>query len=164
MNFRLIRLALFTFLLLVPASLVQADLAPGAAAPDFELTDMEGRKVRLSDYKGQPFILKLATTWCPSCKQQSDQFASASKFLTENNIPIVEVFVDDTEEEVKNYIKKHPLPGEASRSILDDGTVYKKYNVYLIPRVLVVDKEFRVHRDGSVIDASALQLVLKKLL
>ena len=164
MNIRLIRFALFILLVFVPASMVQADLAPGAAVPDFELTDMEGRKVRLSDYKGHPFVLKLATTWCPSCKQQSDQFANAKKFLTENRIPIVEVFVDDTEKEVRSYIKKHPLPGEASRSILDDGTVYKKYNVYLIPRVLVVDKDFRVKRDGSVIDASALKLVLKKLL
>ncbi len=164
MKTRLIRLAIFTLLVLVPVSLVQADMAPGTAVPDFELNDMDGRKVRLSEYKGQPFIIKLATTWCPSCKQQSNQFASARNFLTENKIPIVEVFVDDTEKEVRTYMQRHPLPGEASRSILDDGTVYKKYNVYLIPRVLVVDKDFRVTRDGSVIDAGSLKLVLKKLL
>ncbi len=30
---------------------------PGEFAPDFTLTDTEDRKVRLSDYRGQPVVL-----------------------------------------------------------------------------------------------------------
>lgn len=163
MKNRLIRLALLFFILLVPASMLQADMQPGTVVPDFELTDMEGRKIKLSDYKGHPFILKLATTWCPSCKQQSAEFIKAKDFLIENKIPIIEVFVDDSEGEVRKYIQKYPLAGPHA-TILDDGTVYKAYNVYLIPRVLVVDKDFKVKRDGSVTDAGSLKAMLQKLL
>jgi peroxiredoxin len=163
MKNRLIRLALFFFILLVPVTMVQADMKPGSAVPDFELTDMEGRKIKLSDYKGHPFILKLATTWCPSCKQQSAEFIKAKDFLIENKVPVIEVFVDDTEDEVSRYTQKYPLAGPHA-IILDDGTVYKAYNVYLIPRVLVVDKNFKVKRDGSVIDAGVLKPMLQGLL
>lgn len=30
---------------------------PGETAPEFELTDVQGRVVRLSDYRGRPVIL-----------------------------------------------------------------------------------------------------------
>ena len=32
-------------------------LHPGEAAPEFELTDPQGRVVRLSDYRGKPIVL-----------------------------------------------------------------------------------------------------------
>ena len=163
MKNRLIRLTLFFVIILVPASMVQADMKPGSAVPDFELTDIEGRTIKLSDYKGHPFILKLATTWCPSCKQQSAEFIKAKDFLIENKVPVIEVFVDDSEDEVKGYMQKYPLAGPHA-TIIDDGTVYKAFNVYLIPRVLVVDKDFKVKRDGSVVEASALKPMLTKLL
>jgi len=163
MRTRLTRLTLLCLVLLFSVTLAQADFAPGAAVPDFELTDMEGKQVKLSDYKGHPFIIKLATTWCPSCKQQSAELTKAKDFLIKNEIPVIEVFVDDAEEEVRNYMQKHPLLGPHS-SILDDGRVYKAYNVYLIPRVIIVDRDFKVKRDGSVIDAGALKPILQNLL
>jgi len=163
MRYRLTRLFALLLFLLLSVSLAQADLAPGATAPDFELTDMEGRQVRLSDYKGHPFILKLATTWCPSCKQQSAEFSKAKEFLVESKIPVIEVFVDDAEDDVRKYIRKNPLPGQHV-TIVDDGQVYQAYNVYLIPRVVIVDREFKVKRDGSLIDAASLKKILSELL
>ena len=32
-------------------------ITPGELAPDFELEDVEGRKIRLSDYRGQKPVL-----------------------------------------------------------------------------------------------------------
>ena len=163
MRTRMFRLVLLIFLLTLPVSTVHAEFAVGAAAPGFETTDLEGHAVRLSDYKGHPFILKLATTWCPSCKQQSAELAKAGDFLSENKIPVIEVFVDDTEEDVRQYTQQHPR-AEPHVTILDDGSVYKAYNVYLIPRLLVIDGNFKVKRDGSVIEASELKPILQKLL
>ena len=163
MKNRLTRSLLLFLALLLSAVQAQAALKTGTEVPDFELTDMEGRTVRLSDYKGHPFILKLATTWCPSCREQSGEFKKASKFLTENRIPVIEVFVDDSEDDVRDYIKKNPLH-EPHASILDDGTVYETYNIYLIPRVLIVDSEFKVQHDGSLIKAAEFKPMLEKLL
>ncbi len=41
---------------------------------DFELEDLNGNKVRLSDYKGQIVFLSFWSTWCPSCRKQMPYF------------------------------------------------------------------------------------------
>ena len=32
-------------------------IAPGDLAPDFELEDIEGKRIRLSDFRGKPVLL-----------------------------------------------------------------------------------------------------------
>jgi peroxiredoxin Q/BCP len=32
-------------------------ITPGELAPDFELTDVQGRCIRLSDFRGKPVVL-----------------------------------------------------------------------------------------------------------
>lgn len=34
-------------------------LAPAMVAPDFELTDTQGRSIRLNEYRGKPVVLVL---------------------------------------------------------------------------------------------------------
>ena len=77
-------------------------LQVGEAAPDFTLKSIEGESVSLSDFKGRVVILKLATTWCPTCKQLSGEIGKVVDVLDENNVAFLEVFVQDTEETVKN--------------------------------------------------------------
>ena len=135
----------------------------GAEAPDFELMTVDGVKVHLSDYKGQFIILKLATTWCPTCKQQTQEFRADKDFLKENKIQIVDVFVQDSEAMVKKYIKgmAEELPYVA---LLDDSSALRAYNVYLIPRVLLIDPDFKVRRDGSLMSAKELRTTLTEMI
>jgi thiol-disulfide isomerase/thioredoxin len=37
-------------------------------ALDFTLKDLDGRNVRLSDYKGKTILLYFMATWCPECR------------------------------------------------------------------------------------------------
>ncbi len=133
---------------------------PGSPAPDFSLKTTKGENVHLSDFKGRPIILKLATTWCPTCKQQSQEFKAAAAFLKDHNVAIVEVFLQDSEQMVRDYFLGQENLPEAV--ILDDGTALKAYNVYLIPRVILIDQEFKVRRDGSLIPAKDLIFELEK--
>lgn len=40
------------------------------SAPDFALPDLEGRTVRLSDYRGRVVLLNFWTTWCTACQEE----------------------------------------------------------------------------------------------
>jgi len=137
-------------------------LEVGADAPDFQLPTLDGKQVRLSDYKGGLIVLKLATTWCPTCKQQSQEIQSAGKFLSENNVTVVEVFLQDSEKMVTEYLQgeKFSMPHVA---LLDDGQALKAYNVYLIPRLLLIDKEFKVRRDGSLMSDREMIVEIEKI-
>ena len=120
----------------------------GELAPDFKLQSLTGEDVALSDFKGRLVLLKLATTWCPTCKQLSAEIRKVGPFLKEQKVVVLEVFVQDSKETILEYLGDHEPP-MAFHALLDDGQAYEAYNVYLIPRFLVVDKDQVVRFDSS---------------
>lgn len=135
---------------------------PGAAPPDFQLKDIDGVPFKLSDYKGELIILKLATTWCPTCLQQSSEFAQAAEYLKEKNVRLVEVYLQDSEKMVKEY--KNKIKYDFTyHTIIDDGQALKAYNVYLIPRVILIDRNFKVLRDGNILTAGQIKAEFEKV-
>lgn len=152
-------LALVFALLALPAYALES----GSTAPDFELSDTQGRSVRLSDYRGRIIVLKLATTWCPSCSEQMEELRDAQSFLAEKDVALVEVYLQETKEAVRAYAEKVDL--RLPRAVLiDDGSAGRAYQVFTIPRVLVIDRDFRIVRDGNTITAFDLKNEIRRLL
>lgn len=46
---------------------------------DFTVEDMNGNKVKLSDFLGKPIVLNFWTSWCGYCKQEMPDFDRAAK-------------------------------------------------------------------------------------
>lgn len=147
-------------LLFLPTPTPALDL--GKAPPDFKLKTLDGKDVRLSDFKGRFIVLKLATTWCPTCQQQTGEFIAAGEFFKEKKVQVIEVFLQDSPEMVKEFFK-NKADASSIIALLDDGQAHKKFNVYLIPRVLVIDPDFIVRRDGSVMSADDLKKQIEAL-
>src|SRR5262245_50128995 len=49
------------------------------SAPDFELPDLDGRKVRLSSYRGKTVILNFWTRTCRPCLEEMPTIAELAK-------------------------------------------------------------------------------------
>ena len=158
MTRKLFPLLLLALLLSVSAHAVES----GSPAPDFTLQTLDGKVVHLSDFKGQPILLKLATTWCPTCRQQTQEILAVGDFLTKNKVMVVEVFVEDSPQMVRDYLKgrQYSMPHTI---LLDDGSVVKAYNVFVIPRTILIDRDFKVRRDGSLMPASELSAALQRI-
>jgi peroxiredoxin len=127
----------------------------GSTPPDFKLPTIEGKDVKLSDYQGRIILLKLATTWCPTCKQQSQEIAEAGKILAENEVVVIEVFLQDSEEMIREALAGQTFAMDHV-ALLDDGDARRAYAVYMIPRLLIIDRDFKVRRDGSLMTARDL--------
>ena len=144
-----------------PACAIKA----GEKAPDFRLKSIVGEEVSLSDFRGRVVLLKLATTWCPTCKELSGEISRAGDDLAASNVVFLEVFIRDSEATVEEYVEGagHPMTFHA---LLDDGQVYKDYNVYLIPRLLLVDADQVVRYDsaGRNVSAEEINALVKQYL
>ncbi len=51
---------------------------------DFELTDLEGNPIKLSDYKGKLVIADIWGTWCPPCKAEIPHFVELQKMYQDD--------------------------------------------------------------------------------
>ena len=140
--------AVFLLALFCLAPLSGFALEAGETAPDFKLQSLTGAEVSLSDYKGRLVLLKLATTWCPACKLLTAEIRKIGPFLKDQNVVVLEVFVQDSEEMVREYLGDHQSP-MTYHALLDDGQAYDAYSIYAIPRFLIVDKDQIVRFDSS---------------
>ena len=68
-----------------------------APAPNFELPTLDGRRVKLSDYRGQAVLLNFWATWCQPCKIEMPWFVDLQKQYGKDGLTVLGVAMDDTE-------------------------------------------------------------------
>ena len=70
MNYRAVFIVFMGLVLIISLGMARAPKTDGQMAIDFTLADLEGVKVKLSDYKGKVVFLNFWATWCPPCRRE----------------------------------------------------------------------------------------------
>ena len=80
----------------------------GDAAPSLELTDLQGGKHTLADYRGKPVVLNFWATWCVPCAAEMP-LLSEMQSRYKDKILFIAASVDeeDVKPEIAAFIKKH---------------------------------------------------------
>lgn len=138
-----------TLLVVLIAAFVIAILRPGNAAPgigesapDFELSDLDGRKVKLSDYRGKVVVLNFWATWCPPCVQEMPSLTRLHESLGPRGVTVVTVSVDEDEQALRRFVANHGVRVPVLR---DPGrTVSNRYQTYKYPETYILDRQGRL--------------------
>ena len=81
--------------------------AAGKAAPDFELKDINGKVVKLSDFRGKAVVLNFWATWCPPCKVEIPWFEDLQNRYRDQGLEVVGVALDDSsDKDIADFAKE----------------------------------------------------------
>src|SRR5215813_5683387 len=131
------RAAIMATLLVALSSLV---LGRGEKlAPELKLKDVEGRALRLSDYKGKVVLLNFWATWCAPCRAEMPDLVKWQREYRRRGLRIIGVtYPPEDPAEVRKFIKSinvnYPIAfGEKqTKAIFDESET--------IPISVVIDK------------------------
>ena len=111
-------------------------------ASDFTLKDLDGRNVRLSDYKGNTIVLYFMATWCPECRGTIPRLKEIYSSYNAKGLVLLSIDVMESKEKVAAFSRKYNLPYPI---LLDeDGKVYRSYGVGGVPVKALIDRNGRI--------------------
>lgn len=120
-----------------PAATPAPEDSGGNKAPGFTLTDLNGTKVSLSDFKGKKVFLNFWATWCSSCR---GELPDIEKIYRENNKDLVILAVNwgEDKDAVKSFIDKNRYNFMV---LLDTNQeIIGLYNISTIPASFFIDR------------------------
>lgn len=122
----------------------EVGLEKGEKAPDFTLENLDGEKMKLSDFEGKKVLLNFWASWCGPCRAEMPDM---QKFYEEysDDVEIVAVNVRSTErndEVVEEFLEEYG----ATFVVLSDveALVSGVYDAYSLPT------SYLINRDGVI--------------
>lgn len=122
------------------------EVAPreGALAPDFEISDFEGARHRLSDFRGRPVYVNFWATWCIPCQRE---LPDVQELLDRHKDELVIITVNRAEplNRAEGFFESIPkLNGEPGVSFTVNGmdpddTLYNAYRGLGMPVSVFID-------------------------
>jgi peroxiredoxin len=113
-----------------------------AIAPDFALTDMQGNKHRLSDYRGQGVFLNFWGTWCPPCKKEMPYINNQYHQYKDKGVQVLTVDINESPLAVQQFANRLKL--DFPIMIDTDEEVMNTYGVDLLPATILIDEKGKV--------------------
>ncbi|UJA80500.1 thiol-disulfide oxidoreductase ResA [Bacillus cereus] len=114
----------------------------GKEAPNFVVTDLEGKKIELKDLKGKGVFLNFWGTWCKPCEKEMPYMNELYPEYKEKGVEIIALDADETEIAVKNFVKQYDLKFPVA--IDKGGEIIKTYGVVPLPTSFLIDKDGKV--------------------
>ena len=120
---------------------IEADGAAGrigALAPDFEWTDLDGKTLRLSTYRGKVVVVNFWATWCLPCREEMPALQRVA--ASEPDIVVLEVDLMEPRDKARSFLDSLGL--DRLQPVLDsDGATTRRFGVLTLPSTFFVDKD-----------------------
>jgi len=129
-------------LFIITAVVFQITYSNDKKAPYFELKNLDGKIVKLSDFAGKVIILDFWATWCGPCKKGIPEFVELHKQYSKQGVTILGIALDDYDA-VKKFYKEYKMNYPV---LIGSNDVARLYGgIRGIPTAFVIGK------DGSIL-------------
>ena len=117
-------------------------LSVGALSPNFNCTDLSGKKVSLSDFKGKYVYIDIWATWCGPCQREIPHLQKLEEKYHGKDIYFVSISCDNNKKAWENRVRAG-LKGIQLHFVNGD-TFMNDYMIKGIPRFILLDKEGKI--------------------
>ena len=114
----------------------------GKTAPDFTLTDIQGKTIKLSDLKGRTVLLDFWATWCGPCRADGPSLDKLYQKYGGKELTIIGVSVSEERPVVQKFLSEHPHP--YAIALTTENEMPRPYQIGVFPTYIVVDSEGRL--------------------
>ena len=137
-------------------------IAPGSEAPDFQLEDLDGQEVSLSEFRGRPVVLNFWASWCGPCRLEMPVFQEVytDEMWKAGGLVILAVNLGESPELVQEFVDYYGLTFPI---LLDPRSrVGMIYNAANLPTTYFIDNSgiIRSIKRGAFTNRQALDRLI----
>ncbi len=124
----------------------------GEAVTDFELSDTEGKSMRLSSYQGKTVMIHFWSATCPFVVRYEGRIQEIAKQYGEKGVTVLGIAsnVNETQEKIRNVAAEravnYPILLDPNQEIAD------QFGAVTTPHIFIIDREGKLAYEGSVDD------------
>jgi thiol-disulfide isomerase/thioredoxin len=144
---------------------VMVNLAVGRPAPEIDGTDMDGKPLRLSDYKGKVVVLVFWGTWCGPCMALVPRERELVARLKDQPFALLGFDCKDDREAARKAMAREGMTWPSwYDGAAGPGPIAKRYHVRTYPSIFVIDaKEIIRVRQYFTVDQDLVDKLLEEM-
>lgn len=139
------------------------DLRLGALAPETVGTDLNGKRFKLSDYRGKVVLLVFWAGWCGPCIAEIPQEKKLIMRFKERPFVLLGVNGDQSLEQARKIAQRYEIPWRSfwNERATGRGEIAETWNVRSWPRLFILDPNGRIRH--KPLGSKDLESKLEKL-
>ena len=157
---KVVLLITLTGVLLVTGCSEPSGARVGEPAPNFQLEDLDGQSISISDLQGKPVLLNFWATWCSPCRAEMPYLQQIYEEWSGVGLEVLAINIGESPSLVTEFLQSYNL----SLPVLLDtgGKIATKYNIRYMPTTFFIDKDGTIQ--VKIIGAFPNKIAIEKAL
>jgi peroxiredoxin len=136
-----------------------------AAKLTFTLKDVDGKPVKLADFKGKVVVLNFWATWCVPCRAEIPALVELQAKYAGSGLQVIGVSVDDPAEKMKPFVGQYKINYPVLQALGNDSILDTYGPMVVVPATVVIGRDGRIcSKHVGPVTKEALEREIKGLL